>query len=504
MNQYILSVDIGTTAIKGAVIGEDGVIRGSKTSEYELITLPTGEVEQSMAVYERAFREAVAGAMAGAGVDKSEVACLGFSATGETVVCMDGEGRALRNVMAWMDTRSIREAEDLTGLFPREELLRRTGAPSIRPSFLASKILWVKRHEPEIFARTRTFAFIKDYFIQKLFGTCVSEDSLMCDAGCWDIPSRRYWAGMLEAIGIEESRLPEVVEPGTELGVITAAAAAEYGLDPRTRINVGGMDQACGAVGAGNLRPGVVSESTGSALVAVFLSDSFRYDPSGAIPMFCAGLPGQYMFQPFSTGAIIMKWYRDQFCGEERAAAAAAGLSAYDLMDRAAEKVPAGSEGLILLPYFQGSGSPDVNKKAKGVYYGLTGAHTRAHLARAAMEGLAMALRRMVEATEPLCARTAEIRSLGGGAKSGLWCQIKADVLNIPVKAVKNSESAACMGAAILAGVAAGIWPSAEDAAGRFVEISAIYLPQPRQAEIYRRSYEKYVEISRALDGTFT
>lgn len=501
--KFILSIDIGTTAIKGAVIGEDGIIYGHQTSEYPLITLATGEVEQSIDVYEKAFKNAISGAIAEAKIAPSQITCMGFSATGETVVFMDEQGRALRNVMAWMDLRAIAEAEYLTTLFPVEEILSKTGAPSFRPSFLASKILWVKKHEPEIFARTKTFALIKDYFIYHLTGHCVSEASLMCDAGYWNMDTHQWWPEMLKILGIDAEQLPEVVEPGTELGTISAKAAKQYGLDPHTKINVGGMDQACGAVGAGNIRPGIVSESTGSALVAVFISDSFRYDPIGSIPMFCAGLPHQYMFQPFSTGAIVMKWFRDEFCELEKMISSKSGINTYNLIDAEAEKVEAGSAGLILLPYFQGSGSPDVNKRAKGVYYGITATHTKGHFARAIMEGLAMALRRMVEATEPLSGKVQEIRSLGGGAKSKIWCQIKADILGIPVKVLDNSENTACMGAAILAGVANGIWPSVPYAVEKFITVSQIYFPNPHYKEVYGKTYEKYVEISETLQKTF-
>lgn len=501
--RYVLGIDIGTTSIKGAVVGEDGKIYGSQASEYTLITLPAGEVEQSIEVYERAFRDAIAGAIAAAAVQPAEITCMGLSATGETEVFLDKNGRSLRNVMAWMDTRAIQEAEYLTSLFSRDELLRRTGAPAIRPSYLAARILWVREHEPEIFRNTKKIVLIKDYFIHKLFGEYISDDSLMCDVGYWEIPTRDYWDEMLAILGISRKQLPEVREPGEELGTITAAAAQEYGLDPHMKINLGGMDQACGAIGAGNIEPGIISESTGSAMVAVFICNKFQYDPSGAIPMFCAGLPQQYMFQPFSTGAIIMKWYRDQFCDAEKAAALAAGCSAYTLIDDAVARVPAGSDGLILLPYFQGAGSPEINKKAKGVYYGLTSAHTKAHFGRAIMEGVAMALRRMVDAAEPLCSKALEIRSLGGGAKSGIWCQIKADVLGLPVKVLAESESTPCIGAAILAGAATGIWPNVKYAVDQFTTIAKTYVPNLKNLEIYDQSYAKYLEISRALDSTF-
>ena len=502
--RYLLSVDIGTTAIKAVVLGENGKLYGHQTIEYALITQSNGAVEQDLKVYEHAFADAIAGAIDDADVRPAEICTLGLSATGETVVFLDADGKPLRRVMAWMDTRSIEEAQYLTALFSREELLRRTGAPAIRPSFLASKILWVRRNEPAIFERVQTVLLIKDYFLKKLYGEYISEDSLMCDAGYWDISTRSYWHEMLMCLGIDQDQLPKVVLPGTELGQITLAAAEEYGLPLTTKINAGSMDQACGAIGAGNIRPGIVSESTGSALVAVTISDVYQYDPTGRIPVFCAGIPGQFMFQPFSTGAIIMKWYRDQFCSRESEIAAASGQSAYALIDTLAASVPAGCEGLILLPYFQGSGSPEVNKKAKGVYYGITSAHTRAHFARAIMEGLAMALYRMVQATEPLCSQVKEIRSLGGGAKSGLWCQIKADILGVPVKTITHSESAACVGAAILAGVAAGLWDSVPCAVDQMVSFSQLYVPNSHNAAVYEACYSKYVEISELLNKTFT
>lgn len=485
------------------MFGEDGVLYGHCTSEYALVTQPTGEVEQSIDVYEEAFREALRGAIMNANAKPEEIKCLGFSATGETVVFMDEKGRALRNVMAWMDTRALTEAEYLTSLFHADEILQKTGAATFRPSFLASKTLWVKRHEPEIYAASAKIGLIKDYFLLKLTGHFVSEDSLMCDAGYWEIPSRRYWTEVLDVLGIREENLPEVIRPGKELGLITAQAAEEYGLCSDMKINVGGMDQACGAIGAGNIRPGIVSESTGSALVSVFISDCFVYDPTGEIPLFCAGLPGQYMFQPFSTGAIVMKWFRDQFCECEKQIESASGINAYTLIDREIKATNAGNDGLILLPYFQGSGSPVTNKRAKGVYYGITANHTRANFARAIMEGLAMALRHMVEATEPLSGRATEIRSLGGGAKSRVWCQIKADVLGVPVKVIAQSESAPCMGAAILAGVANGIWPSVEAAVDRFVSFSEVFVPREENRAVYDRTYAKYIEISKALDSTF-
>ena len=200
---------------------------------------------------------------------------------------------------------------------------------------------------------------------------------------------------------------------------------------------------------------------------------------------------------------MITKWFRDAFCEKEKELEKETGLNAYTQMDELVESTPPGADGLIMLPYFQGSGIPELNEKASGVYYGINAGHTRGHFIRAIMEGLAIALKRMLECEKELGAAMDEIRSLGGGSKSKAWCQIKADILGIPVKVIKNSGSTPCMGCAILAGVANGIWTSIEDAAEKFVEIKETYYPNPENAEVYEETYQKYVEITNALNPTF-
>ena len=308
---------------------------------------------------------------------------------------------------------------------------------------------------------------------------------------------------MLEFTGIKEEYLPKLVEPGTELGTISREAALEFGLNPETKINVGAFDQGCGAIGAGNTKPGIASESTGSALVTVATIDALNPDSQGDVPTLCSGIPGKYMYQPYCTGSIIMKWYRDIFCEAEKMVEEQTGLNAYTQMDEMVKATPAGADGLIMLPYFQGSGIPELNEKAEGVYYGINAGHTRGHFIRAIMEGLAIALKRMLECEEKLGATMTEIRSLGGGSKSKAWCQIKADILDMPVKVINNSESTPCMGCAILAGVANGMWNSIDEATEKFVTIKETYYPDPDNKEIYENVYNKYVEVTKALNPTF-
>lgn len=501
--RYILGIDIGTTAIKAAIIGEDGVIYGTKTSEYPLTTLSTGEVEADLQLYIDAFTQSVKGAISVAKVDKKDVKCLGFSSTAETCVFLDADNKPLCKVIAWMDTRATAEAEYLSKHFDKRDIINKVGFDGIYAIHPVSKILAVKNKTPELFEKTRMFAQIKDYFIYRLTGKYYTDHSTASDHGFFDITNRCYWKEMLEFTGIKEEYLPKLVAPGTELGTISARAAKEFGLDPETKINVGAFDQGCGAIGAGNMKPGIASESTGSALVTVATIDALNPESEGKVPTLCSGIPGKYMYQPYCTGSIIMKWYRDTFCEVEKELEEKTGVNAYTMMDEMVKATPAGADGLIMLPYFQGSGIPELNEKATGVYYGIHAGHTRGHFIRAIMEGLAIALKRMLECEEELGATMTEIRSLGGGSKSKAWCQIKADILGMPVKVINNSESTPCMGCAILAGVANGIWDSIEEAADKFVTIKETYYPNPDNAQVYAKTYEKYVEITKVLNSTF-
>jgi len=501
--RYILGIDIGTTAIKAAVIGEDGKVYGEETCEYALTTLPTGEVEADLQLYIDAFAGAIRGAVKNSKADKKDIKCVGFSSTAETCVFLDADNQPLCKVIAWMDTRGTKEAEYLSEHFDKEDIISKVGFDNIYAIHPISKILAVKNKYPEGFANTKMFAQIKDYFVYVLSGKFITEHSVASDHGFFDITNRCYWQEMLDFVGIDKKYLPELTEPGLEIGKITEEAAEIFGLDPDTMINVGAFDQACGAIGAGNIKPGIASESTGSALVTVATINELSPDSKGDVPTLCSGIPGKYMYQPYCTGAMITKWFRDAFCEMEKEIENETGLNAYTQMDELVKSTPPGADGLIMLPYFQGSGIPELNEKASGVYYGVNAGHTRGHFIRAIMEGLAIALKRMLECEKALGATMDEIRSLGGGSKSKAWCQIKADILGMPVKVIKNSGSTPCMGCAILAGVANGIWTSVEDAAEKFVAIKETYYPDPDNAKIYEETYRKYVEITEALNPTF-
>jgi xylulokinase len=264
----------------------------------------------------------------------------------------------------------------------------------------------------------------------------------------------------------------------------------------------GALDQAAGAIGVGNIREGVFSENTGAALAICAMVPAPFVDPARQMPCHYHAIPGRYMAHTFTSGGMVLRWYRDTFCEPEMAAAAASGTDAYDLIGALAAGIAAGSDGLVTLPHLQGAMAPEANPRAKGVFYGFTLHHGRAHFARSIMEAIAYIVRRNVDVLAQLGIGVDEVRALGGGARSSVWNQVKADVLGIPVVTTQNTE-AASLGAAILAGVAVGTFPSLEDAVARMVAVKDRYLPDPANRAVYDAGYETYRGLYEDLVGMF-
>ena len=497
--KYLLGIDLGTTAIKVAIFDEMGKKQGDSTQEYTLITPSPLVVEQKFEVYWDAFKAGLSESLKKAGLSGEQITALSVSAQGETLLPVDAQGRPLSNAIVWMDNRAQEEAEILEKQFTNRTVHEVTGQVSMVATWPAAKLLWMKRHTPEIFQSAAKFLLIEDYFFFRLCGGYYGEGSLWCSSAMWNIRTKKYWPEMLDYLGIDESRLPEIVEPGTLLGPILPEAAQELGLSAQTQVVMGALDQACGAIGVGNVRAGIFSESTGAALAVCAVSDEPVFDPNHEMPCFYFGIPNMYMVHTFSTGGIVFKWLRDTLCSEEMSLAGRCGKDGYLFMDMEAKTVPAGSDGLVVLPHYQGAGAPDTDQKAKGVIYGLSLNHTKAHIIRAFMESVAMTLCRMLDATMAAGPKFSEIRSLSGGAKSPVWCQIKADAAGIPVKTMKNTADAACLGAAVLAGVAIGIWNSVPEAMDGIVEEDKTYLPNPENGLVYRELYERYRGLTAAL-----
>lgn len=501
--RYVMGVDIGTTAIKTAIFDENGILQADMTQEYTLDTPSNVMVELSADKYKEAFGASVRGAVRKSGIPAEEIISLGISAQGETFFCVGSNGEVLRPGIVWMDNRAQEESDEIEKVFGNKLIHRVTGQVSMCAAWPAAKILWIKKNQPDIFKRTNKYLLIEDYFIYLLTGKYVSEDSLLCSTILWNINTREYWKEMLDYLEISEEQLPEICCPGSLAGNITEKAARWLGLPEGMKVALGALDQACGAVGVGNIKRGIFSESTGAALATVAVTDRVVIDPSGEMPCFASAIPGKYMIHSFSTGGMAIRWFRDAFCLAELEKERRGGINAYTEIDYMVDQVGPGSDGLRMLPHLQGSGAPDTDSTAKGVFYGMTLIHKKPHFARAIMEGVTMVLMRMAESTQALGVNITELRSMGGGAKSAVWCQIKADALGVPVKIMKNTESAACLGAAILAGAAAGIWDSVEDAAERFAQYDKEYIPDKGKKGVYDRLLADYKKLLLNLKELF-
>jgi sugar (pentulose or hexulose) kinase len=500
--EHILSLDLGTTAIKVAVVDSEGRMLAVSTQEYSLITPDALSVELEVGTYWEAFKRGIAEALASSRVDPPSIRALGISAQGETLVPVDRDGAPLRRAIVWMDGRARAEAEEMNARFGADEIYSVTGQVSMVPTWPAAKLRWLRLHESSVFERTAKFLLLEDYFILRLTGRCVSEGSLLCSTAYWDIRTRQWWPDMLSYLGLTAERLPEIRESGEEVGRLLDGVASELGLSPGTRVCTGALDQAAGAVGVGNVSPGVFSENTGAALAICATLDKPFKDPARAMPCHCHAIPGTYMAHTFTTGGMVLRWFRDCFCSDEMSAAALAGMDAYDLLSREAAAVAPGCEGLVMLPHLQGAMAPEADPRAKGVFYGITMVHRKPHFARAIMEAVGFIVRRNIEVLEAMGVPVGEIRCLGGGSKSAVWNQIKADITGRRVVTTGTSD-AACLGAAIIAGAGIGMFGSLREACARMVAVKDSFEPDPAASAAYEGFYGTYKGLYEALAPMF-
>ncbi len=499
-NGLILGIDLGTTALKAALFDFNGGLVADATIEYCLLTSKTNWVEADPDVYLNSLKTAISQLNSSAALDN--IRAIGFSAQGETLFFTDEHGKSLRNAIVWMDNRAEKEALALREKFGDEKCYEVTGQISFEPCWPASKVLWVRNHEPEIFARTKRILLIEDYLIAYMTGKFVSEGSLLTSTEYWDIRTKKYWPEMLEVLGIQESMLPEIRESGEAIGQILPEAARELGINEQAIVCTGCLDQAAGAIGVGNIRPGIFSENIGAALAVCVPIDHLMYDPTRSMPIHYFAIPNTYMFHTFTTGGMALRWFRDTFAQSEMAVADLSGIDSYELLSREAALAPAGSEGLVMLPHLNGSMAPDMNANAKGVYYGFTMKHRKPHFVRAIMESIGYIIRRNIDVLQAMGIEINQLRSLGGGSKSAVWNEIKADITGKEL-VLMDSKEAACRGAAILAGTAIHVFEDLKSACESMLSVKQVYKPNPANKDVYEQGYANYKALFADLNRMF-
>ncbi len=460
----LMGIDVGTTSIKTAVFDEKLHTIHSSNIDYTLET--HGDIVEFPAekYWEMIKRE----------LDELnlEVSALAVDTQCETLILTDESGKPLRPAIVWLDNRATKEAEAIEAHFGRRRVYEVCGQPEITATWPAAKLMWVRDNEPEIWAKTKKIFLLEDYILYKLTGRFVTEKTLQSSTIYFDINNSCWWDEMLDFIGIDKEMLPELLDSGIYVG--------DY---KNIKVVTGAMDQVSGAIGAGVVKNGIVSEMTGTTM-AIF-------SPSETIPEFVEDsiIPchynwnGKYCLLSWSpTAGMALKWFKNMFCED----------FSFKELDELAEKVAPGCDGLTFLPYLCGSTMPKYNPSARGSFTGITPEHTRGHFVRSIMEAVACTLK---ENLDYLGLDVKEIRAMGGGANSALWCNIKANMTNTSLVTLENNETA-CLGGAILAGVGIGVFESVEAVAEK-IKLKDTYLPK---GEDYSKCFENYKKADSILN----
>ena len=503
---YLLGIDIGTTSMKGMLIDENGKKVSLVNENYNLITQSKFEVEVDACSYWEAFKKIVKAINNISEINPESIRAIAIDSQGETLICLDKNGEPLRKAIVWLDNRSSKEAEEIRYKFGIKEIFNTTGQPEVVATWPATKILWLRKNEKDIFEKTNKYLLVSDYISYKLSGKYVTDRTLVSSTLYFDIRKSEWWKEMLDYIGIIENQLPYIKPSGVQIGSLTDQASIETGLSTNTIVVTGALDQISGAIGAGNITPEVISESTGTCLaMCANVKNPISYNEDYSIPCHCNTLHEGYSLLFWSqTAGVILEWYKDNFYTENYNKYGSNKYSKYDenkiygSIDYEAAKINSGSDGLIVLPYFSGSAVPNFNPNAKGVFFGVTLNHTKAHFSRAIMEAVGFMLREHVETAESFGINIKEIRSLGGGAKSSLWNQIKADVTGKEIVTLENSETAS-LGAAMLAGIGTGIFKDFQDASNKCIKVKDRYYPDVMNVSTYETAYEKYKNLYKSI-----
>ncbi len=499
----LLGLDVGTTSVKAGLFDAGGRQVAADGQEYRLSHPGPVEVEIDAEVWWSASIAAVRSVLSAPGVDPRDVAAIAVSSQGETLVPVDAAGRPLAPALVWLDNRAAAEARELARRFPNALVYDRTGVPDVNPTWPAAKLLWWRRHRPEVFAAAARFLLVEDFILHRLTGRFVTEGGIQCTSMLFDIVAGDWWGEALDAVGVGPDRLPEVAAPASIVGGLTTAAAEALGLTAGLPVVAGGMDQGAGAVGVGNTGGGVVSESTGGALTVQAAVARHGGDPSRQTPVYIHSAPGQYLYCPVCpTGGMALTWFRDTLGGEEVERARREGGTAYEVLTALAADAPPGSDGLTMLPHLAGAFSPEYVPAARGAFIGITLAHTRGHFVRAVLEAVAFMLRRNLELLAGAGAVASEIRAHGGGARSALWNQIKADVCGLPVVTLEG-EDAAVRGDAMTAGVAVGVFRDLAEAGAALIATKDRFEPDAAPRAVYDEAYDRYQRLFDALRPEF-
>ena len=496
----LLGIDLGSGSCKGVVFSADGAILAQAAREYTPLCPRPGWAEMPAETFWEAL-VAVTREVA-TQVPRDPIEALAISSHGETVIPVASDGRTVGPAIMNSDNRAIAEAAWWETALGGDEIYRITGTP-LHPMFAINKIMWLRAHAPEVYACAERFLSVGDYLLMKMGFPPYTDPSLASRTMGFDIHRRVWSSEILAAAGLSEAQLGILLPSGAPAGKLSPAVAALLGLPAGTIVALGGHDQPCGALGAGGTRPGQVTDSSGSYECLLAVSDQPRNTPQAqqfALNSYCHVVAGQYVTLAFFPAGFIVRWFVQQFCGMDELQARDAGQSLYQVLDANIASLGDDPTGVCVTPHLIGSCNPNWDVRATGVIAGLTPSVTRHHLYKAIHEGIACELALNVEVLERIVGPLQRIRIFGGNARSAFSLQLRADLTGKTFEVLSTPE-AVCQGAAMLAGLAAGVNTRADDAAARLVSVTREVVPNPEAGRSYARQMRQYRVLYPALEG---
>ncbi|MCP4642546.1 MAG: xylulokinase, partial [bacterium] len=479
---------------------DSGNVCASALVEYPLHTPRPDWAEQDPADWRRAVIEALS--ELAAALDSSDIKGIGLTGQMHGSVFLDEAGQVLRNAILWCDQRTAKQCDDITSKVGEKQLIDMVCNPALT-GFTAPKILWLRDNEPEIYDKVRKVLLPKDYIRLQLTGEYATDVADASGTLLFDVKNRTWHTELMSMLDIPADFVPRAFEGPEVTGTLSKEMASATGLPAGIPVVAGGGDQAAGGVGCGIVRTGVISSTVGTSGVVFAFADDVTLDPEGRVHTFCHSVPGKWhvMGVMLSAGGSL-RWYRDAFCDDEKAVAASTGVDPYEYITGAADTVPIGAEGLVFLPYLTGERTPHKDPYAKGAFVGLSLRHTKAHMARSVLEGVAYGMRDSLDIIRGMGVPITQVRASGGGAKSAFWRQMQADVNQAPLVTINVDEGPA-YGAALLATVATGMHGSVEEACDATIRVVDTCDSDDARAADYDRWFVEYQAAYQALAPGF-
>lgn len=496
---YYLGLDIGTSATKVIIINEQGTVRAVADSPHEISMPQPGWSEQNPDWWYDASCKATQKAIHGAGISKDDIKAVGFSGQMHGSVFLPANAdpsnpKPIRPALLWNDQRTAKQCESIEkAAGGRDQLIKMVSNPALT-GLTAPKILWLKENEPENYTKTKALLLPKDYVRFRMTGEMAIDVGDASGTLLLNPKIRNWHNELISKIGLDKEILPAVVESVEQTGTVTKQAAADFGLPAGLPVIAGSGDQMTGAVGMGVVSQGLVSATLGtSGVIFAHSGNNLPDDPMGRVQIMCSAVPGEYcVYGCMLSAAGAMQWFKDTF---------ATNVS-FEQLDQEASQINPGADGLIFLPYLTGERCPHPDPLARGSFVGLTLMHTRAHLTRAVLEGVAFGMAGILDLVRSMGINPTEIRLGGGGAKSKLWRNIQTNAYQTPATLLNTAEGSA-YGAAILAGVGIGIWSTVQQACEACLQETDRTIPDQKLISKYSQARQVYDDLYPAFKPHF-